>query len=354
MKVRTAAGLLAATAVVAGAGIGVGGGGIVPAPAGAQVGDPSHVQVVGDFVGDDRDEVFSYGYGTSSDHLVSFQRTGAPGSEMGVSSTDFTVNGLYTPVAGDFDGDGHDEILWYAGGTRQDYMWDFTSPTTVTSRPYTANGWDYWPLAGDYTGDGADDILWYLPGTGQDYLWDYAAGGTYTSSARRIDGSYWALVGSFGTDATDDVLWYGQGSTRADSLWDFHPDGSQSSRALRIDGTYNPTVLDIFDDGTGGDDVVWYAPGTAADRAWDFVSGTHRSFGMAVNGSYWTVTGDFSGDGHEDVLWLNDTKVNLWDFSAPGAGADAVERWDYALQASAFTQGEPGADVGSKATTLTR
>jgi hypothetical protein len=353
MKARTAAGLLAATAVATSLGVGNGGPGLVPAPAAAQAGDPSTMQVVGNFVADDRDEVFSYGFGTTPDHLVQLERTGAPGSELYVGSTDFTVNGLYSPVAGDFDGDGYDEILWYAQGNRQDFMWDFTSPTTVTSRPYTANGADYWPLAGDFTGDGTDDILWYLPGTGQDYLWDYEAGGTYTSSPRRIDGSYWALVGSFGGDATDDVFWYGQG-TRADHLWDFSPGGTVASRPFRVDGTYNPTVLDVFNDGWGGDDVVWYAPGTTPDRAWDFVAGTPRSFGTTVNGTYWTVAGDFSGDGHDDVLWMNDTTVNLWDYSAPSSGASSVERWDYTLQPSAFTQGEPGADVGSRGATLTR
>lgn len=353
MKARTAAGLLAATAVATSLGVGAGGPGVTPAPAGAQEGDPATAEVVGNFLGDERDEVFSYGYGTTPDHLVQFQRTGAPGSELYVSGSGFTVNGLYSPVAGDFDGDGHDEILWYAQGTRQDYMWDFTSPTTVTSRAYTVNGDDYWPLAGDYTGDGADDILWYMPGTGQDYLWEYDAGGTYTSSARRIDGSYWALVGSFGRDATDDVLWYAQG-TRADHLWDFAPNGGYASRQLRVDGVYNPTVVDIFDDGWGGDDVVWYRPGASADYVWDFRSGTPRSFPQSVGGDYWTVAGDFSGDGHEDVLWMNDATVHLWDFTAPGAGADAVERWDYTFQPSAFTQGEPGGDVGSRGATLRR
>lgn len=173
---------------------------------------------------------------------------------------------------------------------------------TVTSRPYTANGWDYWPLAGDFTGDGADDILWYLPGTGQDYLWDYAAGGSYTSSPRRIDGSYWALVGSFGANATDDVLRYGQG-TRPDNLWDFAPDGSHTSRSLRIDGHYNPTVLDIFDDGAGGDDVV--VRGRDGGGPGLGLRGQHAPQLRAAreqSGSYWTVTGALSGDGHEDVL----------------------------------------------------
>jgi hypothetical protein len=351
MRKRTAAGILAVTATVATAGAGVTA--TVTAPAGAQVGDPATIQVVGNFVGDDREEVFSYGYGTTADGLVQLTRSGAPGSEIGLATTPFTVAGFYSPVAGDFDGDGHDEILWYAQGTSQDYMWDFTGPTTVRSTPYTVNGSDYWPLSGDFTGDGADDVLWYKGGSGQDYLWEYDAGGAYTSTARTVDGIYWPQIGSFGGDATDDILWYGQG-TRPDRLWDFDTQGRVTSSAQRVDGVYNPTVLDIFDDGPGGSDIVWYRPGTGRDFVWDYVSGAPRSFEQPVNGDYWTVTGDFSGDGHDDVLWFNDATVNLWDFSARSSGASTVERWDYTFQPSSFNQGEPGGDTGSRGPTLTR
>ena len=42
-------------------------------------------------------------------------------------------------MAGDFDGDNLDEILWYAPGPAADYLWNFTGYGTYTTRPYTVN-----------------------------------------------------------------------------------------------------------------------------------------------------------------------------------------------------------------------
>jgi hypothetical protein len=341
MRMRRLAGAALAAAAVAAASLSTGA--VAAPPAGAQT---IYLEdLVGNFVGDDREEIFTYISGDITDTLMQFSRLGPePGSDVAFDVTTFTVNGRYDPVAGDFDGDGFDEILWYAPGPRQDFLWNFTSTTTVSSKPYTANGY-YQPFAGDFTGDGADDVVWYAPGTRQDYVWDYNTGGGYTSAARTINGTYVPVPGSFGTNNTDDVLWYAPGPAQ-DYLWDYNPNGSYASRPFTANGYYEPFVLDIFNDGWRGDDIFWYAPGTASDYVWDYRPGaSRRSFPDPVNGDYFPAAGDFFDDGHDDIAWFATTgSLTLWDHAPDPSG---VVRWEYFFSAESAEAASTDAQTGA-------
>jgi hypothetical protein len=309
---KVGAGVLAAGIVAVGSSVGAG-------TANAAV-DPWYV-LTGNFAGDARDEAFIYVPGTHEDGLgANFVYEG---EDVVWEESSFTVNGFYDPVTGDFDGDGFDEILWYGIGTAADFLWSFTSLSTVQSSLYTANG-VYDPVSGDFTGDGVDDVLWYAPGPAQDYLWDFNSGGAFTSQPRTINGRYRPIVGSFGTDDTDDIFWYAPGSA-ADFLWDFVQGTTAfTSTLFAVSGTYRPLSGDFFGDGFGGgDDIFWYSPGPGAEAMWDFVDGQRTNVAAdPVNGTYIANTGDFLGDDHDDVLFTtsNGTAV-LWDFQATGGAA---------------------------------
>lgn len=283
-----------------------------PGPAGAQV--PTDYQVLaGNFVGDSRDEAFYFAPDTRSELLVGYHK-----DPDGVAAADllgeFAVTRQFTALAGDFDGDGFDEIFWYAPGTAADYMWNFTSGSTVQSTRYTVNPTNFRPTVGDYTGDGADDILWHAPGTAQDYIWEFNPGGGFRTVRPVVNGNFRPVSGSFGNDRTDDVIWYAPG-TAQDYLWDFAP-GTASYQSSRhaVNGTqFRPFSLDMFADGRGNEDVFWYAPGSGADWVWDFFQGVIYYGQDPMNGQYLAVSGDFFGDGYHDILWDNASESVIWE-----------------------------------------
>jgi hypothetical protein len=165
------------------------------------------------------------------------------------------------------------------------------------------------PLVGDYDGDGHDDLLWYLPGHTQ--LWRGAgtARGFTQASVPTVHGGYDAFVGDFNGDGKADVLWYGPGSS-PDSLWRGTASGFTNGPSVTINGLYEPVVADYNGDGKA--DVMWYDPRAGHDHTWfGKASGfTHAPDSIAVPDSpddiSFPAAGDFNGDGHDDVLWWRD------------------------------------------------
>jgi len=341
-------GALGACAIVGSSTLLVGAG-----PASAEV-PTGTLLVTGNFTGDVRDEIFYYSPGTFPDYLTGYSGDGTTSISQDLLGT-FTVNATYTPLVGDLDADGYDEILWYAPGTATDYLWNFTSTSTVSSVPYTANGTYARPTVGDYTGDGADDVLWYAPGPAQDYLWDYEPGGGYVSTPRTISGTYIPVSGSFGNDATDDVFWYSPGPA-ADYLWNYVPGTtSYTQQVYAVSATgYRPFAIDMWGDGPGNEDIFWYAPGPGADYVWDFLGGQRTSYPESVNGEYLATAGDFVGDGIEDVVFEGYDRSILWNHSPDGfrhiwtwtyTAAAATSRASAPVTAGNGGPGVPGGEV---------
>ncbi|MCA9696284.1 MAG: hypothetical protein KC431_02080, partial [Myxococcales bacterium] len=65
-----------------------------------------------------------------------------------------------------FNGDGIDDIFWYAGRSESpdllSVIWEFDESGGHTPRVFSING-DYSPIVGDFDDDGCSDILWYDP-----------------------------------------------------------------------------------------------------------------------------------------------------------------------------------------------
>jgi FG-GAP-like repeat len=270
--------------------------------------DGSYTPLAGDFDGNGRDDIFWYGPGSAADGLWLTRRDG--GSPVKLSPV---VNGIYTPFVGDFDGNGRDDIFWYAPGSAADGLWLSAGGGSFSGSGQTVNG-DYEPLVGDFDGNGRSDIFWYAPVGGAaspEQLWLSRTTGGFAVSARSVADGFEPFSGDFNGDGSDDIFWYGPGS-RADAIWFGRPGGAFVSFSRSVGGTYEPLVGDF--DGDAHDDIVWYAAGSTTDWLWTVQTGsTFQSRSLTVNGTYEPVVGDISGNGRDDIVWY-----------APGAAGDTV------------------------------
>lgn len=79
-------------------------------------------------------------------------------------------------------------------------------------------------------------------------------------------------------------------------------------------------------DGDGYDDLLTYGPGTAADELWfGRSSRAMRKVAVTVNGQYRPVAGDFDGDGRTQILWYapGSTTDYLWEWNGSGWSSSA-------------------------------
>ncbi len=225
-----------------------------------------------------------------------------------------TINGHYTQiVSGDFNGDGHEDLLFYAAGTQPDYAWFGRANGTYVSRQVTING-SYDILPGDFNGDGTTDLLFYGRGLLPDSLWIAHHDGNFTSAAVTINGSYDIVSGDFNGDGATDLFFYAPGPAPG-YMWTGTPEGTfhHVATPFAINNRYDITAADL--NGDGRTDLVLYAPGPAPSVLWlGQTNDTFVASSLTINGNYAIVrAGDFNGDGADDLLLFN-----------PDTGADAM------------------------------
>ena len=198
---------------------------------------------------------------------------------------DFVVQGSSDNVHNDFNGDGRSDILWRSdSGGLSDWL-------AKTNGGFTDNGAASfthvptdWHVAGtgDFNGDGRSDILWRSDSGGlSDWLGKPNGGFTDNGAASFTTVSndwHVAGTGDFNGDGRDDILWRSDNGAMSNWLGNanggFTDNGSASFTTVSTD---------------------WYVAGT----------------------------GDFNGDGRDDILWRSDGgALSNWLGTANGGFTD--------------------------------
>ena len=187
----------------------------------------------------------------------------------------------------DFNGDGKSDVIW-----RNDdghfTEWLAKSAGTGGFASNDANAWNWVPTSwhvvgtGDFNGDGKDDIIWQNDnGSITDWLARSDGSGGFISNdanAWRVEATSWHVAGTgdFNGDGKDDVIW-------------------------RNDDGHFTEWLGQASGGFASNDA----------NAWNWVPTSWHVVG----------TGDFNGDGKDDIIWQNDNgSITDWLAKSDGSG----------------------------------
>lgn len=318
-----------------------------------------------------------YDYGDGHDAVRTFfggsnGAFGAPGTGWQAPAGHYWVENMKR-LTGDFNGDGVGDLAAFYGyedGRVTLLTWrgrgDGTFMDALHSWTAEPGNWNFDAMtaqAGDFNGDGRDDVaVWYAYGDGSDKLFTMLAnseggfGGHFSSFQRAPEDAWYVnrmkfATGDFNGDGRDDLAaLYGYRDGRVKLMyWAGRTDGGFAEPVHGWESTgwsFRQASLHAGDfDGDGRDEVAaWYDYGDGHDAVIGFSLGTDGKFGgrrEMLNlpaGSYERpqmkiVTGDYNGDGRDDLATLygyGDGRVKTITFTAKSDGTlnSALHSWE--------------------------
>ena len=184
-----------------------------------------------------------------------------------VAGSSINVGGTYTPLVGDFDGNGVTDLFWYAPGSAGDYLWLFTSGGGFTQITKSVNG-TYQPFVGDFVVGrraGATTSSGTPPAPAPTHSGDGLAVATSTSIPQSVSGTYQPLVGIVHPEhaptaaPTRRSTSSGTGPGRA-RLAVAGRRRRRTSRRIALQRERHLHAVVGYFDGYGVQDIFWYSP----------------------------------------------------------------------------------------------
>jgi hypothetical protein len=254
------------------------------------------------------------------------------------------------PLRGDFNGDGHADVLWRNTDSGLNAIW--LSGNKSTQRAVAAVTDTAWVAAGvgDFDGDHKSDILWRNTTSGVNAIWLSALKTTQRAVTAQAD-TGWEVAGvaDFNGDGKSDILWRNANSG-ANVIWKSGLSSStQTVKPMADTGWIVAGVADFNGDGKA--DILWRNTVTGSNAVWHSGDMANQQAINAVTDTNWVVAGvgNFNGDGRADILWRNtDTGSNaIWlsAFKSQQLAVHAVVDTSYNVAGIGDFNGDGKADI---------
>jgi predicted ABC-type ATPase len=239
------------------------------------------------------------------------------------------------------------DIVWYNSQTGETQLW-FMDDNWVASRATVVDEHgNFIPIgppfsivgAGDMNGDGKADIVWYNSQTGETQIW-FMNESRIAKRATVIDerGKFIPIgppfsivgVGDMDGDGKADIVWYNS-QTGETQIW-FMNESRIARRATVVDehGNFIPigppfSIVGVGDmNGDGKADIVWYNSQTGETQLWLMNENriARRATVVDEHGAFIPIgppfsiagVGDMNGDGKADIVWYNSQtgETQIW------------------------------------------
>lgn len=278
---------------------------------GLAAGEAWRVGGSGDFDGDGHDDVVLFSRVVGASELL-FLRDGATDSRMRLEAY---AGAWSIDASDDFDGDGVDEILWRDEVRHELVLWDLNGDGSTPTFAAPVTGWRV-AGTGDFDGDGRADLFAVREDPPSAQVW--MSGGTQLASLLDLPtpspGQVASHVGDFDADARADLVW----SDPAGGIEIWFSDGAGVTRETVAGGSAGAVAL-LGEEGS--DDTEFRARLCDADFDGDLDVDAHdyphfaQCFGAPGSGD--CSQADMDGDG---LVGVSDFRIFKSLFAGAACG----------------------------------